>query len=94
MGKTEQKVFEFVERHHLIQNGDLLVAGISGGADSVSLFYLLKELQKKIDAERRKIVEKGKKKATVKWLVKSLLFSDTSSANFSIALINFGSCAS
>lgn len=48
MGKTEQKVFEFVERHHLIQNGDLLVAGISGGADSVSLFYLLKELQKKI----------------------------------------------
>ena len=44
MGKTEQKVFEFVERHHLIQNGDLLVAGISGGADSVSLFYLLKEL--------------------------------------------------
>ena len=26
--------------------------------------------------------------------LKSLLFSDTSSANFSIALINFGSCAS
>lgn len=30
----------------------------------------IKELQKKIDTERRKIVEKGKKKTTVKWLVK------------------------
>ena len=30
----------------------------------------IKEVQKKIDVERRKIVEKGKKKATVKWLVK------------------------
>lgn len=49
MWKTEQKVRDFVEKHHLIRAGDLLVAGISGGADSVCLFYLLRELQKNLD---------------------------------------------
>lgn len=49
MWKTEQKVRDFVEKHHLIRKGDLLVAGISGGADSVCLFYLLLELQKNLD---------------------------------------------
>lgn len=45
MWTTEQKVRNYVEKHHLIQEGDVLVAGISGGADSVCLFYLLIELQ-------------------------------------------------
>lgn len=49
MWKTEQKVKRFVEENHLIEPGDVLVAGISGGADSVCLYYLLLELQKKID---------------------------------------------
>ena len=45
MWTTERKVRNYVEKHHLIQEGDVLVAGISGGADSVCLFYLLIELQ-------------------------------------------------
>ena len=49
MWKTEQKVLKFVEENHLITPGDVLVAGISGGADSVCLHYLLLELQKYLD---------------------------------------------
>ena len=46
MWKTEQKVRKFVEENNLIESGDMLVAGISGGADSVCLYYILLELQK------------------------------------------------
>lgn len=49
MWKTVRKVQKFVEKHEMIQPGELLVAGISGGADSVCLLYLLKELQKVMD---------------------------------------------
>ncbi len=49
MWKTEQKVLKFVEENHLIEPGDVLVAGISGGADSVCLHYILLELQKYLD---------------------------------------------
>lgn len=49
MGKTERKVQEFVEKYRMIQKGDRIVAGISGGADSVCLLYLMKELQKIYD---------------------------------------------
>lgn len=47
MWKTEQKIIRFVEKHHMISEGDLVIVGISGGADSVGMFYLLKALQKK-----------------------------------------------
>ncbi|MBS6195429.1 MAG: tRNA lysidine(34) synthetase TilS [Clostridiales bacterium] len=49
MWKTVQKVRKFVEKYEMICPGELLVAGISGGADSVCLLYLLKELQKVMD---------------------------------------------
>ena len=46
MWTAEEKVREFVDKFVLIKDGDVLAAGISGGADSVCLFYLLIELQK------------------------------------------------
>lgn len=46
---TEQKVFSYVEEHHMLRLGDRVVAGISGGADSVCLFFLLLELQQKME---------------------------------------------
>jgi len=49
MRKTEQKVRKYVEENHLIVSGDVLVVGISGGADSVCLHYLLLELKKYLD---------------------------------------------
>lgn len=49
MWKTEGKVRKFVEKYKMISPGDRVVAGISGGADSVCLLYLLKDLQKSLD---------------------------------------------
>ena len=37
MWKTEEKVRKFVEKYKMISPGDRVVAGISGGADSVCL---------------------------------------------------------
>ncbi len=36
-------VESYMEQHHMIKEGDVVVAGVSGGADSVCLFSILKE---------------------------------------------------
>lgn len=43
----QKKVWEYIRQHDMIQKGDRIVAGISGGADSVFLFFLLLELKEK-----------------------------------------------
>ncbi len=40
-----QKVLEFVSRHNMLGKDDKVIAGISGGADSVCLLCVLKDLQ-------------------------------------------------
>lgn len=40
-----EKVRRYVECHHMLEMGDRVVAGISGGADSVCLFLLLLEMK-------------------------------------------------
>ncbi len=49
MWKTEKKVRVFVEKQQMILPHDRLIAGISGGADSVYLFHLLVRWQKTCD---------------------------------------------
>ena len=50
--RTEEilrKVKKYIEKHQMLSPGDTVVAGISGGADSVCLLHLLWELSKEID---------------------------------------------
>ena len=40
-----KKVKNFIEQHHMIEAGEKILAGVSGGADSVCLLLLLAKLQ-------------------------------------------------
>ena len=46
--QIEKKVFSYMEKHHMIAPGDKIVLGVSGGADSVCLLFLLLEYAKKV----------------------------------------------
>lgn len=43
------KVTNYIRENELIQPGDTIIEGLSGGADSVCLFLMLEELKKEID---------------------------------------------
>ena len=43
-----QKVISFMEKHNMILESDLVAAGVSGGADSLCLLFVLLEYKKKI----------------------------------------------
>lgn len=44
MKKTEEKIAQFISRNGLLSNGARVVVGVSGGADSVCLAYVLQKL--------------------------------------------------
>lgn len=45
----EQKIFEFVTQYQLIENGDKIVLGVSGGPDSIAMFDILYKISKEIN---------------------------------------------
>ncbi|HUV45544.1 MAG TPA: ATP-binding protein, partial [Dehalococcoidia bacterium] len=44
--KLESKVIDFIQKHSLISPGEIVVVGVSGGADSVCLLHVLAKWQK------------------------------------------------
>lgn len=42
-----KKVRDFIEKHQMITTEDHIIAGISGGADSVCLFFVLLDIRSK-----------------------------------------------
>ena len=48
---TREKVFAYIREHHMLQAGDRVVVGVSGGADSVCLLFLLLEWQKEVPTD-------------------------------------------
>ena len=46
--QVEEKVFSFIEQHHMLEPNDRVVIGVSGGADSVCLLFVLLEYAHRI----------------------------------------------
>lgn len=49
--KMIRKVEQYIKKYHMIENGDRIVLGVSGGADSVSLFFVMLALKEKYNIE-------------------------------------------
>jgi tRNA(Ile)-lysidine synthase len=47
----EQRIADFIRKHHLVSQGETLVIGVSGGADSVCLLHVLSKLKTIFDLQ-------------------------------------------
>lgn len=43
-----EKIRRYVEKWHMIENGDKIIVGVSGGADSICLLFVLIQPYKSI----------------------------------------------
>lgn len=51
MDRFETKIYEYVMSHHMIESGGHVTAGVSGGADSMCLLFVLSKMRKVISME-------------------------------------------
>ena len=55
-----QKIFSDIKEQDLIEKGDIILAGVSGGADSMCMLEVLRAYRREVDFELRVIhVEHG-----------------------------------
>lgn len=47
----EQKVLEYMKKYHMIERGDRVLIGLSGGADSAALFHILRQYRQTLGFE-------------------------------------------
>ena len=47
------KIMDYIKEYEMIQENDVVIAGVSGGADSVCLHFVLLEIQKKMPFQIR-----------------------------------------
>nr|MDO8043188.1 ATP-binding protein [Candidatus Baldrarchaeota archaeon] len=47
----EKRVFKTVKKYRMIQEGERILLGVSGGKDSIALLHILKGLQKELKFE-------------------------------------------
>ena len=47
----KEKVLETIKKYNLIEAGDKIVLGVSGGPDSISMLDILRQLKKEIGFE-------------------------------------------
>ena len=45
------KVIRFIEEYNMVEKNDLVAAGVSGGADSLCLLFMLLEYQERMPFE-------------------------------------------
>ena len=49
--QLRERVFRTISEHNLIEKGDTVIAGVSGGADSVCLLFLLLDLKERLSID-------------------------------------------
>ncbi len=52
----EQKVLETIKKYKLIEDGDKIILGVSGGPDSISMLDILRKIQQEGDIKFEIIV--------------------------------------
>lgn len=52
-GQIAKKVWEYCEAHGTLESGDRILTGVSGGADSVCLLFLLCEMKERLNLDLR-----------------------------------------
>lgn len=50
-----KKVFDYIQKYNMLEKNDYIVAGVSGGADSVCLLFMLYELKKEMPVDIRAV---------------------------------------